>query len=69
MTEIPSTFHDGDLVSAGSGRYAEFLDTSGRIGLRVTNALGHGVLLEEEHIYRLRDILDAIIADRQRRNL
>ena len=56
--------HDGDtFLLRGGDRplFAEFLDTDGRIGLRVSDRLGNGILLEGDCMGALSILLDTIL--------
>jgi len=63
---VPPKLHDGDLfdVSGGTGSpiYAEYLNTNGRQGLRITDSLGRGVLIDDVKIENLHQILGRMIA-------
>lgn len=51
-----ASLHDGDLFNLSPGDnpiYAEFLDTRGRLGWRLVDKYGHGILLERSAMERL----------------
>ena len=56
--------HDGDtfLIRGGENPlFVEYLDTNGRRAVRVTNRLGHGILLEEDCMGAFSVLLDTIL--------
>lgn len=60
--------HDGDTFKLQGGNYplyAEFLDTNGRLGFRVTDKLGRGVLLEGGSMERLHMLLGIALKHEQ----
>lgn len=54
---LPAKLHDGDLITIGTNKFVEYINTEGRKALRVTNALGHGVLLEGDEGKRLAEVV------------
>lgn len=52
--------HDGDVFQLRGGEnplHAEWLDTNGRLGVRIMDKYGSGILLEKDCMVRLVEIL------------
>ena len=57
---IPDKLHDGDLMKFDDKVFVEYIDTNGRIGLRVTNSVGSGVLLHDRSLELMHDLMQKI---------
>lgn len=56
--------HDGDTFLLRGGPnplFAEFLDTNGRLGFRLSDKHGNGILLEAECMAALSVLLDTVL--------
>lgn len=57
---------DGDVIQIRSGDnplHGEWLDTNGRIGMRVTDKYGRGILLERDCMARLAGVFASVVPE------
>ena len=62
--DFPNSLHDGDLFNLnpdGHPLYAEFLNTHGRRGFRMTDQYGRGIFVEQSAMSRFANLLNKAV--------